>query len=50
MQENKTTMIAALKSAFLDQGHIVGSDFEERAAQLPLSRLAIEVSLAKAGI
>lgn len=50
MQENKTTMIAALKSAFLDQGLIVGSDFEERAGRLSLSKLAIEISLAQAGI
>lgn len=50
MEENKKSMIEALKSIFLEQGYFVDSSFEERASKLSLSQLAIEISLAQAGI
>ncbi|MFA9494276.1 hypothetical protein [Streptococcus sp. E17BB] len=50
MDDKKRTMILALKSALLEQGYYLGTNFEEQASKLSLSQIAIEISLAQAGI
>ncbi|HEM3568797.1 TPA: hypothetical protein U1B89_000785 [Streptococcus suis] len=50
MEENKRTMIAALKSVCLRHGYPISPDFEGQAAKLSLRELAIEISLVQVGI
>lgn len=50
MEQGKGDMIARLKQIILEQGMEVGEYFENRASNLSISQLAIEISLVQAGI
>lgn len=50
MNPGKNNMITKLKQVLLQQGVAICEDFEERASKLSVSQLAIEISLAQAGI
>lgn len=50
MEQSKNKMIARLKHFLLEQGAEVREDFERKASSLSTTQLAIEISLAQAGV
>lgn len=50
MNQEKNNMITRLRQVLLEQGLEVREDFEAQASKLSISQLAIEISLAQAGI
>lgn len=48
--KRKNKMVTRLKSIYLEQGQVVSDSFEEQVSALSTSQLAIEISLAQAGI
>ncbi|WP_369350586.1 hypothetical protein AB6M97_08905 [Streptococcus hillyeri] len=47
---NKNKMVAKLKSIYLEQGQVFSDNFEKQALTLSMGQLAIEISLAQAGL